>query len=112
MKARPIDLNFMEKGFSAALLCDRFILKGTILFILWNDQAHRPTHDVATLHSSTPSSLEEVCFHLEIFLMPPTQALENSQTFTERWQPDNLWKRGDCLKSEIYRHPSLEIDLR
>ncbi len=45
------------------------------------------------LATSAPPSLEEVCHLLEIFLMPPTQALKNNQTFTNRWQPGGPWKR-------------------
>ncbi len=45
------------------------------------------------LSSSTPPSLEEVCRLLEIFLMSPTQALKNNQTFTWRWQPGGPWER-------------------
>jgi predicted nucleotidyltransferase component of viral defense system len=43
--------------------------------------------------NSTPPSLEEICHLLETFLMPPTQTLENNQTFIERWQPGGPWKR-------------------
>ena len=42
--------------------------------------------------TSTPPSLEEVCELLETFLMPPTQALENNQSFTGEWQPGGPWK--------------------
>jgi predicted nucleotidyltransferase component of viral defense system len=44
------------------------------------------------LSSSTAPSLGEVCNLLETFLMPPTQALENNQTFTGQWQPGGPWK--------------------
>ncbi len=43
--------------------------------------------------TSAPPSLEEVCHLLETFLMPPTQALKNNRTFTNRWQPGGPWKR-------------------
>ncbi|GAG85983.1 unnamed protein product, partial [marine sediment metagenome] len=42
--------------------------------------------------ASTPVLLEEVCNLLEVFLMPPTQALEKNQTFTGQWQPGGPWK--------------------
>lgn len=44
------------------------------------------------LSSSTPPSLEEICHLLETFLLLPTQAVENNQTFIERWQPGGPWK--------------------
>jgi hypothetical protein len=42
--------------------------------------------------TSPPPSLEEVCNLLGTFLMPPTQTLENNQTFTGQWQPGGPWK--------------------
>ena len=44
------------------------------------------------LSTSTPPSIEEVCYLLEKFLMQPTQALEDNQTFTGQWQPGGPWK--------------------
>ena len=45
------------------------------------------------LSTSSSPRLEEICQRLETFLMPPTQALENNQSFTGRWQPGGPWKR-------------------
>lgn len=44
------------------------------------------------LSTSIPPLLKEVCHLLETFLMPPTQALEDNQTFTGQWQPGGPWK--------------------
>ncbi len=44
------------------------------------------------LSTSTSQSLEQVCQHLEKFLMPPTMALINGRTFSKHWQPGGPWK--------------------
>ncbi len=41
--------------------------------------------------TTTPPSLSEVCQLLEIFLIPPTQALISNQHFTMKWKPGGPW---------------------
>jgi hypothetical protein len=41
--------------------------------------------------STDPPSLKEVCRLLELFLMPPTQALIEHQSFNKAWKPGGPW---------------------
>ncbi|MCP3667640.1 MAG: nucleotidyl transferase AbiEii/AbiGii toxin family protein [Gammaproteobacteria bacterium] len=48
------------------------------------------------LSTSTPPSIEEVCHLLETFVMPPTQALEDNQTFNDSGSPVARGKSEWC----------------
>ena len=41
---------------------------------------------------TSPPSLTEVCLFLETFLLPPTQALIQSQDFKAKWKPGGPWR--------------------
>lgn len=40
---------------------------------------------------TTPLSLEDTCYFLEKFLVPPTQALVREEDFTSKWRPSGPW---------------------
>jgi len=44
---------------------------------------------------TTTPTVEEVCRLLELFLVPPTTALNNDRAFLERWQPGGPWDAGE-----------------
>lgn len=52
----------------------RFVLKGALLFMVWDLPNHRPTRD------------------LDLLLMPPLQALATLQPFRLHWLPPNQWQ--------------------